>query len=553
MKHFLYLILFAWLVCPFSFAQENVALDKSAVESESKNVESLEALLKSVSSKAKEVTQLQTQLSQPADEVTKAELVKALTKAKEEEEALNQKFEKFAVAVDISDFLEEPTEEFDLQKEFEKILQPIVTELKSATSESREIGELKSAVEEYEAQSGTASQAVVQIETRLSSNPSPELQSILTELKTKWERRSTDLDNQEKALRLQLENRLAQRESLLDSTTGFFQNFFRSRGLNLLMGVGSFALVFFSFRFLNWMFHKLRRGKKPKKNFTNRLGALVYQMSSVIAALLACLLVFNMVGDWFLLGIILIFLLGAAWASINTIPQHIETVKLLLNIGAVREGERIVFDGIAWKVNALNFRARLVNPLLDGGVQELPIKELVGLHSRPVGDKEEWFPCREGDWVELSDGRIGRVTYQNPGTVQLVELGGAQIIYPTSAFLEQTPKNMSTNFRIETKFGIDYKHQAIATTEVPAKMQAALEREMIKVIAQKDILDIKVEFMEAATSSLDYEIEVDVRGKAAAKYEQIQFAIQRILVDACNEHGWEIPFQQITIHQNPSG
>jgi hypothetical protein len=31
----------------------------------------------------------------------------------------------------------------------------------------------------------------------------------------------------------------------------------------------------------------------------------------------------------------------------------------------------------------------------------------------------------------------------------------------------------------------------------------------------------------------------------------IRHAIQRILVDACNDNGWEIPFTQITLHQAP--
>lgn len=31
----------------------------------------------------------------------------------------------------------------------------------------------------------------------------------------------------------------------------------------------------------------------------------------------------------------------------------------------------------------------------------------------------------------------------------------------------------------------------------------------------------------------------------------IRHGIQRILVDACNDQGWEIPFTQITLHQAP--
>ncbi|MFP4351227.1 MAG: hypothetical protein ACLFTU_00160 [Puniceicoccaceae bacterium] len=31
--------------------------------------------------------------------------------------------------------------------------------------------------------------------------------------------------------------------------------------------------------------------------------------------------------------------------------------------------------------------------------------------------------------------------------------------------------------------------------------------------------------------------------------EQVQYGLQRILVDCCNANDWEIPFQQVTIHR----
>jgi hypothetical protein len=36
------------------------------------------------------------------------------------------------------------------------------------------------------------------------------------------------------------------------------------------------------------------------------------------------------------------------------LPSFIREVMLLLNIGAVREGERVVYNGIPWLVKTLN-------------------------------------------------------------------------------------------------------------------------------------------------------------------------------------------------------
>ena len=232
--------------------------------------------------------------------------------------------------------------------------------------------------------------------------------------------------------------------------------------------------MFFGVR---WIATQIMRLRKPQaeKQFSSRLALLLLHVFSVLGGLLAMMAVFNAAGDWFMLGLILIFLIGIGWASINTLPSQIESVKLILNVGTVREGERVLFNAVPYRVDSLAFRAQLVNPDLAGGVQQLPVRDLVGYHSRPAGQDEPWFPTRAGDWVELDDGLLGQISHQSPSTVCLTDLGGAEIVYPTSRFLQQHPRRLAECFRIIERFGIDYRHQAIATAEVPRLMQAALE------------------------------------------------------------------------------
>ncbi|MEM7253511.1 MAG: hypothetical protein AAF493_19015, partial [Pseudomonadota bacterium] len=193
-----------------------------------------------------------------------------------------------------------------------------------------------------------------------------------------------------------------------------------------------------------------------------------------------------------------------------------------------------------------------VNQALSGGRLLLPVRELVGMHSRPSGEREPWFPCRQGDWVSLDDGRLGRVVVQTPDTVQLVELGGARLNFTTRNFLDANPRNLSHNFRVEVRFGIDYAHQSIATTEVPDAMKRSIHEGLLEILEPDELLNVEVDFLEAAASSLDYEVEADVAGRAAAKHEDVERAMVRILVDTCNDRGWVIPFQQITLHHAPS-
>lgn len=510
-------------------------------------VRSLEAFLKTIESKEAEVAALRERFQSAVDDVSRDQILARLAETTKEAEKLERQFERFAVDVDISPFVEEEQKRFDWQEEISALVQPIVAELKSATAESRVIGELRGAIEEASEREQTAEAASANLSGLIASAPPGALRARLEKDLTRWQQRHADARNRRVALELQLDKRLAERTSVLDQTTSYAKTFFRKRGLNLVMGIAAFLAVFLGVRLLGRLYDRIYAARRGR-TFSNRLGTLLFHVFSVLGGLGATLLVFNLVGDWFLLGILVIFLLGIGWASINTLPAHIETIKLMLNIGAVREGERLVFDGSPWRVEHLGFSARLVNPRLEGGVQLLPVRYLVGLHSRPAGPREEWFPCKSGDWVELADGRLGRVAHQSPALVELVELGGAQVTYQTGDFLALSPRNLSTGFRLEITFGIDYAHQPECTTTIPELMQAKVEAGLREQFGADLLRHVRVEFQAAAASSLDYEVELDLAGAAAPELPEIRRAVPTLLVEACNEYGWGIPFQQITVH-----
>lgn len=518
--------------------------------SEQAAVQSLEALNNALKIKETELESLQGQLAAATDDMAREDIRKRIADLRQDINQQRRQFEGFAVDIDLAPFdPERKPEKFDWQEKVGELLEPIMAEIESATAESRVIGELRGQLQEVGKKRDLAQKAVSNLDGLLAQPATDELKERLKRRRETWAQTLDEANNEFMALDIQLQSRLSSRESVLDQSTKFARHFFQTRGLNLLLGVLAFCFVFFGFRLAEHLIRRFRKGV-DKKSFSSRLTALLFHVFSVLGGLLAMMAVFNLVGDWFLLGIIVIFLFGVGWASINTLPQQVETIKLMLNIGAVKEGELLVYDGIMYRVDALGFSARLHNPMLDGGTQIIPVKFLVGLHSRRPGDNEAWFPCREGDWVELQDGRAGRVVSQSPSAVQLVELGGARVAYQTPDFLSLRPRTLSSNYRIESTFGIDYRHQPVATTDIPAKMEAALKAGLAGITKPGDILDISVLFSCAAASSLDYTVAVDLKGEAAGSAREIRFAVQRILVDACNENGWVIPFTQVTVHQS---
>ena len=171
------------------------------------------------------------------------------------------------------------------------------------------------------------------------------------------------------------------------------------------------------------------------------------------------------------------------------------------------------------------------------------------MRSRTCSKDEIWFPSRRGDWVLLSDGQRGVVRHQSPDTVQIELLGGSRVTYPTAAYMALAHQNLSTGFRRIVRFGIDYAHQGISTTEVPKILAERLRRDVTAQFGADAVRSLNVEFFEAGASSLDYQVNSDIAGSAAAHFDAIYRAIQRICVETCNEQGWGIPFNQITVHQ----
>ena len=62
--------------------------------------------------------------------------------------------------------------------------------------------------------------------------------------------------------------------------------------------------------------------------------------------------------------------------------------------------------------------------------------------------------------------------------------------------------------------------------------------------------NLRVEFQQANTSSLDIVVIADFDGKLADLYGRLSRTLQRWCVEACTENGWEIPFTQVTLHQS---
>ena len=142
----------------------------------------------------------------------------------------------------------------------------------------------------------------------------------------------------------------------------------------------------------------------------------------------------------------------------------------------------------------------------------------------------------------------GKVIGISPELIHLVERGGSQVTYTTSDFLSKSPRNLATNFRIKEIMGISYGLQKESTNVVVERLQDFIQARIEKEGYSEHLINLRVEFARAGESSLELAVIADFKGELGDLYNRLRRAIQRWFVDACTEHGWEIPFPQMTLH-----
>jgi len=148
----------------------------------------------------------------------------------------------------------------------------------------------------------------------------------------------------------------------------------------------------------------------------------------------------------------------------------------------------------------------------------------------------------------VGGGSRAKVVSLSHEQVELVERGGRHKFYPTEAFLQACPANLSRNFRLRVLFGISYSLQAKATDEIPATLKAYIDRRLEDEGYEESCLNLLVEFCQANSSSLDLLIIADFKGDVADICKRLERAIQRWCVECCTINDWEIPFPQLTVH-----
>jgi hypothetical protein len=500
-----------------------------------------------------DIKALNQQIDAAQSDAEKNNLRQQLDKLEADLRATARNLEDIAAGVDISSLRVEKQEEFNFQKELFALLKPALDEMKEMTSHVRLKSDLRERIAYYEERLPVIEQALSNVMQLQEQSEDKSLKQSLKAMAGVWQKQRAFMQSELQAAQLQLEKLEAAETSITEASQSYLKSFFQKRGLYLTEALLVIVAILLLSRLSYSAMQEYVPGfRKKHRSFRVRVVELMHRLLTVLLVILGPMIVFYLVEDWVLFSLGILLLLGIALTLRQTLPRYWHQIQLFLNIGSVREGERILMEGLPWQVQQINVFCTLVNPVADIS-QRVPIDDLVDLKSRPGKPDEPWFPCKKGDWVILNDGVRGTVTGISSELVQLVERGGAQLTYQTSDFLARSPRNLATNFRIKEIIGISYSLQKEATTNIPETLHRFIQQRAEQEGYGEQLLNLRVEFAQAGNSSLDLAVIADFKGELGDLYNRLRRAIQRWCVDACTEYGWEIPFPQMTLHGSVAG
>lgn len=442
-------------------------------------------------------------------------------------------------------------------EDIKQILDPALNTFKKISEKPRKMQELKDEFDLLQGQFDRSKLANEKLKQFEKENKDKVLKWKVKEAISFTEKQSKKLKVKLEDLQFKMLKMENSDESIVSTFSIIIFDFIKTKGKNLFLSLFIFIIFFWLFKtgqakFIDLVLFRVSRAEnKEVYAWVIRPTKVIYNVVTTLIAFFMAILTLYVLNDWVLVTFVLIVFAALIWSSKQYLPLFLEQSKIVLNLGSVREGERVIYNDLPWKIEALGYYCKLENPALSGGSLRVNTKELINAHSRRSDPMEPWFPTQEGDWVEVA-GEYGKVVLQSPAQVIVETHGGEKCFYEAKTFLAQKPKNFSQGFAIEFEFGLDYNLQGTLLERELGYFKAGIE----KILYQKHpeiqggVLELDIDFKQAGASSLDLRFFMKLDGKYAAIKLMLERSLKAEMVKICNGHNLTIPFEQLTVHMN---
>jgi len=490
---------------------------------------------------------LEARLETEADPIRAAELKEESDTLSAELEQRRRDLVELATGLDL-DRLDDPTSGMaSFEAELGELLAPLVNELKSATERPRQIEHLNAELEQLRSRVGYLGEAVKKITERRSDTENLQVKRQLRYTEAYLLRRIAETTGDMDIATTRLAAlRSTEGRDLLASTEQVVRSFFARRGRNVFYAFAAFMLTILMGRAVRGTFMAIisRTRLGPNSSVARIAEMMIYVVSGVLALLAVGGVLFTS-GDWVLLSLYAVGLIGIFWGARAALANLAAELRLLMNVGPVRLGERVVLDGVPWRVASLHLVSYLENPAFRGTRLRLPLSSLIDMTSRPCGDDEPWFPSQVGDWVLFED-RAAQVTSQSPEFVTLTLDASARTV-PTGDWIATSVCNLSSGFKHRVTLLLDHDHLDAALNEAPDAVSEAAKKAVAVHRASSSLVGIAADFDGVGETGLQIELEADFNGTGAPYWEELNEVLQAAVVRCCAERGWRLARPRLSV------
>ncbi len=407
------------------------------------------------------------------------------TEAREEIAALNLRLQRSRISfvATISNVELSPPEDSkkkspkrDLLQEAQQLIEPLFDAIKRVSEKPRRIEAMRSRLADLGARRAEIDKALAGLEAGqknlTNSNFTADLEAAKADLGHQRDELSVRADMLDRNLRQEVGNP----QTVMQIIRGEVNNFFSTKGRNFFIALLVFGGVLWTLMYFKRLVLLSRFSQRALRGLHKPFQTL-YGLFAVFVAIFSAIFALHFLNDWFLATIVMLVFFALLWTLRSLLQHFVHEVKLALNLGSVKEGERIVWNGVPWRVHQLGFRSILRNDELQGGQITVTAAVLDSLLSRLPFPQEPWFPTRVGDYVKMDDGTLGQVELQTPGTV-ILNSGGARKHYMTAAFLTQNPQNLSQGFELTAELRVPAREKLPAMEKLQSTVQEAVAKHL---------------------------------------------------------------------------
>ena len=303
----LFFLFFFVLAAPWTFSLASVAqTDEQAT------IENLEALVQSMNNLSRMISATREVMNGPDGVGREKELKARLDKFQMKLKVMEGSFEQLSAGMGLDALQKEKEAGVDWNREFTEFLAPIMNQVKKVTSRPREIEALRNEIARYDSQLRMAQGAQKRLILLVSEANDPQLIEKLGKLTRSWGNQENEVSARMAVSEKALEKAMGEKKSIARSFQELLEFFFQSRGRNLFLALLAFAVIWGCLHYLHKLIFRLSPFHKKGRSFGVRIFDLFFRVFTVFISAFVLLGTLYFLGDWLLLSLAIIFVMGSS-------------------------------------------------------------------------------------------------------------------------------------------------------------------------------------------------------------------------------------------------